>query len=307
MKWISVFALIFSSHCFANHLETVCKSALQPYPGRTGYSVSNPPVFSPNYVARGLFTDSGRVNIVEDLSGQEIYQADQKIRGLVEAFDSLWLLVDYEMINISKEGELIGRYPFVFNPNPQTAKGVSLVRVEDLLLIARGSAGLSAFNMRTGKLQWHKDFNEVDDGKPVAVTFDGEHAQVVFTSTRENGFSGIVTLNLESQDILFKTPYNQRRAGVIAPDVKAHWFNDSLILNNGGWIHLITRNQIETQKPFRPKWVAVEVGGDRHLHYMMLTGDFFIKDQTLVGCGLMNERNGDQVTRFARLFQVQLD
>ena len=307
MKWISVFALLMSSSLFANHLETVCKSSLQPYPGRAGYMVSNPPQFSKNFIARGFFDDSNRINIIEDFNGNLVYEASTVIRGITEFQNSLWVLFDFEVLNLSFKGEEIARYPFVFNPNPQTAKAISMAVANDLLLIARGSEGLTALNMVTGKIQWHNAFNTIDAGKPIAVAFDGAHAQVVFTSTRENGFNGVVTLDLESLENLYVTQYNQRRAGVIAPDAKAHWSQNNLVLNNGGWIHVITRKQIQEQKPMKPKWVAVEVGGNRDLHYMMLSGDFFIEQSILYGCGKQRERNGDQITHFARLFEVKLD
>ncbi len=307
MKWLSIISLALSTNLYANHLETVCKSALQPYPGRTGYMVSNPPQFSKNFISRGFFQESERLNIVEDFNGNEIYQSENSIRSIVETEESLWLLFDYDVLNLSFKGDEIARYPFVFNPNPQTTKAVSMGLANDLLLIARGSEGLTALNTRTGKIQWHKEFSSIDAGKPIAVAFDGSHAQVVFTSTRENGFNGIATLDIDTLETLHQSQYNQRRAGVISPDAKAHWSNNNLILNNGGWIHVITRKQIQDEKPFKPKWLAVEVGGDRDLHYMMLTGDFFIENNKLIGCGKQRERNGDQVTHFARLFEVKLD
>ncbi len=307
MKCLSLVILLISSSVFANHLETVCKSALQPYPGRAGYFVSNPPKFSENFIARSYFNEEGRINVVENFDGIKIYQLADKIRGLNENQNSLWLLQDYELVNITTTGVLIARHPFVFNPNPQTAKAVSMTKVGELLLIARGRDGLTAFNMETQKILWHTDLLEVDGGKPVAIAFDGDHGQAIFTSTREGGFNGVVTIDIENGKVLGQTPYNRRRAGVISPDAVAHWNNDSLIINNGGWIHVLTQDQIQTRKPVKPKWVAVEVGDDLHLHYMMLSGDFFIENNKLFGCGMMNERNGDQVTRFARLFEVQLD
>lgn len=80
MKWLSILSLALSTSLYANHLETVCKSALQPYPGRAGYMVSNPPQFSKNFIARGFFEDSERLNIVEDFNGNEIYQSNAPIR-----------------------------------------------------------------------------------------------------------------------------------------------------------------------------------------------------------------------------------
>ncbi len=49
------------------------------------------------------------------------------------------------------------------------------------------------------------------------------------------------------------------------------------------------------------------MGDDMHLHYMMLNGDFYLENNTLFGCGVYNERSGDEINRVARLFEVKLN
>lgn len=304
--FVLVYILLISS-AFAGHLETVCKSAKQPFPGRTNSWYSNPPRFSQNYLTRRSIDQDGTRFVLESFNGDEVFESQDALKGVIEFAGALWLLTDYELLHLSLEGELLNRYAFVFNPNPDTKKAMAFSLAEELILIARGSAGLTAFNPRTGKVQWHSEMTEVAGSRPVSVAFDGDNAQVIMTGTREGGFNGIATVELESGKVIGQTAYNIRRAGVISPDASAGWYKDSLVLNNGGWIHIISKKQLEEQKPIRPRWLAVEVGDDMHLHYMMLTGDFFFKDENLYGCGVYNERNGDEINRLARLFEVKMD
>ncbi|MBH48985.1 MAG: hypothetical protein CME71_12525 [Halobacteriovorax sp.] len=297
---------LISTNLFASHIETVCKSSKQPYPGRTNTWISNAPSFSSDYLSRRVVDDQGTRYVVETFTGDQIFESSTRVRDLIKTTESLWLLGDYDLTQIDFTGAILGTFPIVFNPNPQTAKAISMKLVVDILYIARGNAGLTAFNTMTGKIVWHSELDEVESSKPVSAAFDGTNLQVLMTSTREGGFNGVATVNLDGK-VVGQTAYNQRRAGVISPDAIAHWHQDRLVVNNGGWIHIITSKQLADQKPIRPKWVAVEMGDDMHLHYMMLNGDFYLENNMLHGCGVYNERNGDEINRVARLFHVNLD
>ena len=96
------------------------------------------------------------------------------------------------------------------------------------------------------------------------------------------------------------------RAGVVDPDAKARWFNNSLVLNNGGWIHVITSEQLAKGKPVKPRWVAHLINRGMDQHYMMLRGEFFFEGNTLLGCGLYNERVDGTLERKSKLFKVTM-
>tara|TARA_R110000868_G_scaffold104087_5_gene286273 strand:+ start:2946 stop:3866 length:921 start_codon:yes stop_codon:yes gene_type:complete len=306
MKRFALALILVSTNVFASHIETVCKSSKMPFPGRTNTWISNAPSFSQDFLTRRLIDEQGTRYVVETFSGDQLFEANTRIRDLAKKQDSLWLLRDYELTQIDFSGTVIANYPIVFNPNPQTAKAISMKLVNDVIYIARGNAGLTAFNTQTGKIVWHSELSEVVGSKPVALTFDGTSLQVLMTGNREGGFNGVASVSLDGK-VIGQTAYNQRRAGVISPDALAHWHQDRLVVNNGGWIHVITSKQLADQKPIRPRWVAVEMGDDMHLHYMMLNGDFYLENNKLFGCGVYNERNGDEVNRVARLFEVDLN
>lgn len=306
MRFAFVFAALTST-VFANHLETVCKSSKQPVPGRSGHWYSNPPTFSGNLLSRRLVDDRGTNYVIERMNGEELYHAPARLSGVIEFEGSIWALEEYSILELDADGVERERHPIVFNPTSNEPRAYDFGLMQGLLVVARGSGGLTAFNPQTRKIQWHTELPEVQGSKPVAIAFDGEFAQVIMTGTREGGFNGIVKVELNDGKVLEQTAYDIRRAGVISPDAKAKWFNNSLVINNGGWIHIITAKQLAAGKPMKPRWLAVEVGDDMHLHYMMLEGEFFFEGNNLYGCGAYNERNGNDITRVARLFKVPMN
>lgn len=292
---------------YAGHLETVCKAAKQPVPNNPNSWQSNPPSFDQDYVTRRISDEEGTRYVLEDFSGNLLYESNEKISGVRKTGDRLWLLAQYSILELSLSGELLEEHPLVFNPIPNEPQARAFEFVGNLLIVARGRGGLVAFNVETKKIAWHTELPELPGSIPVALAFDGVDLQVLMTGNREGAFNGVATLAVDDAKLLNQTAYDLRRAGVIFPYAKAKWFNNSLIINNGGWIHQITAKQLSIGKPIRPRWFAVEVGGDAHLHYMMLEGEFFFRDNNLYGCGAFNERNGNDVTRASRLFIVPMD
>lgn len=307
MRLVFFITVFFTSTVCASHMETVCKSSKQPVPGRSGYWYSNPPSFSSDLLSRRLIDNQGSNYVIERFNGEELYRTSERLSDVTEFEGSIWALGEYEILELDADGVLRERHPIVFNPRSNEPRAYDFSLMKGLLLVARGRGGLTAFNPSTRKIQWHTDLSEVQGSKPIAVAFDGEFAQVVMTGTREGGFNGIVKVSLENGEVLIQTAYDNRRAGVISPNAKAKWFDNSLVLNNGGWIHVITAKQLAAGRAIKPRWVAVEVGDDMHLHYMMLEGEFFFQGNDLYGCGAYNERNGDEITRVARLFKVPMN
>ncbi len=255
MKRFGLVLFLVTTNLFASHIETVCKSSKQPFPGRTNTWISNAPSFSKDFISRRIVDEQGTRYAVESFLGDEIFQTSDRIRDLAKTQDSLWLLRDYHLTQIDCSGVVLATYPIVFNPNPQTAKAISMKLVGDTLFISRGSAGLTALNTVTGKIIWHSELSEVEGSKPVSATFDGADLQVLMTGTREGGFNGVATVSVDGK-VIGQTAYNQRRAGVISPDAIAHWQGDKLVINNGGWIHVITKSQSDLNG-LLSKWAMI--------------------------------------------------
>lgn len=275
---------ILSLSAQAAYLDTVCTSNIQ-----------NPPVvFGEGVVASRMNSDY----VLADLEGKTIFSSPTKIKAIVTHGEDYWLLSSSTILHIKNDGTMIDSF--------EMEKSISMTKAGDLLLIVRGGGTLTAFDMVQKKEFWTNYLNEIPDGDAVSVAFDGKNAQVVFTGNRENGFNGVATVEISAGNIIKKIPYDIYRAGVVDPDVKVRWFNNSLVLNNGGWIHVITAEQLAKGKAVKPRWVAHVVNRGMDQHYMMLRGEFIFEGNNLLGCGLYNEKVDGTLVRKSKLFTVTM-
>lgn len=275
---------LISLSAHAGYLDTVCTANLQ-----------NPPV------AFGDGVIASRVDgeyVLASLEGKTIFSSPTRIRSVVVNGEDIWLLSSATILHMKNDGTMIDSF--------EMDQSISMTKAGNLLLVVRGGGTLSAFDMTEKKEIWTNFMSEIQGGDAVSVAFDGKNAQVVFTGNRENGFNGVATVELTGGNVIKQIPYDKSRAGVIAPDAKVRWYNNSLVLNNGGWIHVITADQLAKGKPVKPRWVASALGQGTDRHYMMLSGEFFFEGNTLIGCGLYNERVDGTWTRFSKLFKVTM-
>lgn len=261
----------FGAH--ASHLDTVCKSALD-----------NSPIFGEEVVARSY--------MVETMDGKIIAEMNENVRGLVKTENKIWVLTYSELIEMNHEGSLIKAHDVSMN--------LSMAQAGNLLLIVRNGGTISAFDTSKGELIWTSFMQDVPGGKAEAIAFDGKNAYVAMATAYERGFTGVATIDPMTGNVLQKTPYNTQRYGVIAPGATARWHNNQLVLNNSGWIHVLTAKQIASGRPMKPTWVAHQVQTS-HTHYMMLLGEFFFEGNTLVGCGRFHKELGVLTTSAFRI------
>lgn len=278
MLRVLIVSLALSLSAHATHLETVCKS------------MNASPVFAEGVVARG--------SMLETIEGVEIFRHSSRIRSVVSHNGNFWLLTTEEILEVSHTGSIINRYEMDQNR--------SMTLVGNQLMVIRGGGTLTAFDLTTRTASWTSYMNEIHDGDAVSAAFDGTNLLVVFTGNREGGFNGIATVSTVDGSVIRKTPYNYNSAGVIDPDAKARYSNNQLILNNGGWIHVITKAQLATPKAIKPKWIAHAIGTGMEQHYMMLRGEFFLEQNVLVGCGVYTERRDGEFFRVGGLFKIAI-
>ena len=266
---------VFSLSVQAAHLDTVCES-----------------ISSPSFTD-GFLT---RQNVLENFNGDRLFENHTRLRSVVRQGETLWVLATNAIIEMKKDGTVVQGY--------ELDKNISMTLANELLLVVRSGGAITAFNTKTREVAWTSYMNEVDGGEAVAVAFDGKNALVVMTGTREGGFNGVATMNLQGK-VIAQSAYDYRY-GVIDPEANARFHNGNLILNNGGWIHVLTAKQLASNKKVKPRWVAHPVGTGQQAHYMMLKGEFFFEGNTLVGCGLYNVFENGDVNRMGGLFKVAL-
>lgn len=284
MLRLLIASTLLSLSAQAAHLDTVCKSA-----------IDNPPKFTTGFVGR--INHEGR-SVVETHAGKEIYDVRETVLGLASQEDKLWVLTYSQILELTKDGSVIKSHPIALNK--------SMTLAGDLLIILRQDGLLTALHTKTGEMMWNSYLDEVTGGLPVSVSFDGKNIQVIFATAYQGGFTGVATAELTKGKVLKKIPYESRKYGVIAPDAIAGWNQGNLIINNGGWIHVIESKQL-SGKTIKPRWVSHRIPNEVNPHYMMLRGDFFFEGSTLVGCGsyreLVNEHDWNIVSA---LFRVQM-
>jgi hypothetical protein len=272
----------FGAH--AAYLDTICNSALQN-PGT---------IFGDGVIAARINGDY----VLSDMEGKAIFSTPTRIRSVVVNGEDMWLLSSGALMHMKRDGTIVSTH--------ELDQNITMARAGNTLLVVRGGGTLTGFDMTEKKEIFTNYLNEIKGGDAVAIAFDGKNAQVVFTSNTEGGYNGIATVDIRNGNVLKAIPYDVSRAGVVDPDAKARWYNNSLVLNNGGWIHVITADQLAKGKPVKPRWVAHALGEGRDKHYMMLKGEFFFEGNSLVGCGLYNERQNTEWVRLSGLFKVTM-
>ena len=286
LRKLTFLIFFFSLSVQAGHLESICKNA----PRYT-------PIFGKDVVSYIAETDSGLRYVIDTFDGRRIFEASVKIKSIIQLEDKLWVLTSDEIFELGIDGSIKGNYVVTGSRN-MTIAG-------NLLLIVRSGGVLSAFDTVKKVEVWSSYLDEAKSGVAVSVAFDGKNAQVLMTSRHENGFDGVATVSLEGK-VLKQTPYNKYRFGVIDPNATSRWHNNQLVLNNGGWIHLISADQLARAKKIKPYWVAHAMGEGRDRHYMMLKGEFTFEGNTLVGCGTYHELADGEHSLAMKLFKVAL-
>lgn len=291
-KALTLTALIMSGSAFAGHLDTVCENA-----------IGNAPVFDSNYVARR--NSSGKFAI-ETLEGALITETSAQIKSMVRDGGSIWVLTATQIVELNTAGEVQEMFDLEDSHNPFWA-GLSMIQFNRQLIVSRGAAGVVAFDMDERKFTWKNGVTGDDDGFPSGLATDGRVIYAAAATSHERGFTGILVLNPETGAIMKKVPYDLNW-GVMDTDVKARMYGDSLVLNNGGWIHMITKKQLETAKTIKPRWVAqmVPADGPVNAHYMMITGEFLMHGDMVMGCGIYTAQEGGNFVRKSKLVHIKM-
>jgi hypothetical protein len=291
-KALTLSAFILSGSALADHLEKVCETA-----------VTNSPVWEKNLVA---YSENGQT-LITTHGGMIITDTPAQVRGLLQDGLSIWALTGTELVELNGAGDVLNSYKIEETGNPSW-KSLSMVKANRMLIISRGAAGLLGFDLDKRVIAWNNWMPGDNEGYPSGLAFDGVNVFGAVATSQERGFTGIITVNPENGIISKRTPYDVARWGVIDTDAKALMSGDSLILNNGGWIHVITKKQIESDKAIRPRWASYVIpqNGEVNAHYMIIKGEFVIHGDQVMGCGVYTDRQDGNFVRKSKLFHIKL-
>jgi hypothetical protein len=277
---------LLMTNAFAGTLDTVCEQATKFEPS-----------FTMGYVAHGV---NPYKSVIESFDGKVVTEAEARIRAIVADAGSMWALTQNQLVQIDMQD---GHAEFTLNIDGAN----SMVQFGRKLVITMGTAGLMTIDMDTHDLGWSNRLSEVDVWAG-GITTDGAVLYVAAATAHDKGFTGILTIDPLTGNVMKTTPYDVYRWGVIDNYAKARMVGENLVLNNGGWIHLITKKQIQDDKAIRPRWVAetVPASGQVNAHYMMMSGDFLIHDGQVMGCGVYTAEEDSRLVRKSKLVHLKL-
>jgi hypothetical protein len=137
-----------------------------------------------------------------------------------------------------------------------------------------------------------------------SVAAKGDRLYISMTGATQNGFHGIIEARAFDGEVLAFNEFHRQRAGIIDDRASLELIDNRLVLNNGGWIHVVNQSDLRSRRQLIPRWVAVPVGGRDYRHYMMWSGRYMMEGNTLKGCGLEIRPVGNRFERFSRYFEV---
>jgi hypothetical protein len=295
MQRLLLLSLLLINSAFATNLEEVCQNA-------TNEARLNAPVFGNNLIAYRI----GSSYVLKTMEGTTIFSDSTPIKDVLVKDDSIWILNPFDILEINFKGEIKSTFSLVENRVP-SVQALSFTINGDNIIIAQGLGGVTAFDTISHSIKWHTTMSEVPGGMPVTVATDGKVGYAVMATSAQGGFAGVATFNLTNGSVTKISAYN-RNYGVIDTQAKASWYNNNLIINNGGWIHVLTKEQLHKGRPVRPRWVAhvIKANGPVQQHYMVSVGEFFIEENSVVGCGLYTTQENGQYTQKSALFKTVL-
>tara|TARA_R110002072_G_scaffold64203_2_gene159278 strand:+ start:125341 stop:126279 length:939 start_codon:yes stop_codon:yes gene_type:complete len=266
--------------------ENNCKSLVSVDPN-TGYSKTNKVLHFKDMDQEFLLqrkSEGFEVSQVDDSTIVSTILLKKELRSVRDfiSFDgNFYLATSMGLLKFSHEGE------YLSNLLSSNLRGIA--KEEGTLFLMAGREGLIAFDLQTSKILYKHSLNTSNDNghlsASVAVTQDTKHLFILMTGNSERGFNGILTFDKSSRRILNAAEYNKRKVGVIFPYAQIYNQDDSLYLNNGGWIHQVNKQKLSGNKKITPKWLAIKYSDNTYPQYIMLNGDLIFQDQEILGCG----------------------
>lgn len=289
LKSLALAALV-SFSASAAHLDKVCET-------------SRTVAWDKDLVA---FRESGET-LITTHEGTFIGSIPETALGIIQDGLSIWILSKSKLMEMNAAGEIMNDYLIEWTGNPAW-QALSMAKADNMIVISRGVGGLLGFDLKTREIVWTNWFAGADEGQPSGLAFDGSKLFAALATSQENGFTGIAEINPMSGAVVKRTKYDVYRSGVIGTDTNARMHGDTFVLNNGGWLHLITKKQIEDGKAIRPRWAAhvIPASAPVNAHYMMLNGDFILHGEHVMGCGTYTAHEGGNFVRKSKLFHVKL-
>lgn len=271
-----------------------CQQAIVPGSRPGFYSVREPLVFRENggtaILQKVTYRDETFYIVNNGVKTYQLRSNLKKVRDFVMRGDNLWLIDQEYLIEFDGRGRELNRYSFSQTISKyEKPRGLDIR--EDELLIAHGSLGLVSFDLRS------RQFNQLDlvntqqargqRSLAVSVTWVGSLAYVALTGNTQHAFNGVVVYDLHNARMVNASGYKKHRHGVVDPYARLYFYDNSVYMNNGGWIHQLDPNELASKKFTRPKWLPIPFPFQDRNRYLRVRGDFIFQNDEVFGCAIV--------------------
>ncbi len=215
-----------------------------------------------------------------------------KVRDFIIHEGDLWLLSREQVISFSQNGKIQGQFTFQAGLSSRDFPH-SLVAVDDKFYIAHGGIGLVSFDPLTEAFSFVSAVKtEQEKGVSLAISLfydkKSSHLVVLHTADSQWGFNGLAAFDLAGNSIVHELEYSRRRNGVIDRYALIYGHDDSIYINNGGWIHQLKKLSNSRQ---RPRWLAIRDDRNGRRGYGRIRGDFLFNEDSILGCSMIVPEN----------------
>ncbi|MCF8059436.1 MAG: hypothetical protein K9K67_09080 [Bacteriovoracaceae bacterium] len=261
------------------------------------YSIRSPLVFknsgTRSYLQKITYKGETFYKYTDVLGSIPLRANLSKVKDFVVYNDHIWVIDEFDLIEFNESGRELNRFRFTQSQN-KSDRPVGMDLREDLILLAHGGLGLVSFDLKTQQFKFLHGVNttQVDGRKSLAVsvTWQGERAYVALTGNMQYAFNGIVTYDLSKNEVINRAAYRQVRYGVVDPGARLYVKEGSIYLNNGGWIHRFSEQDILTAEFPKPQWLPIPHQHNNRNMFLRIRGDFVLESDTIFGCALVERK-----------------
>lgn len=285
------------------HILNLCSQTIVEIDSELGkiYSTKKPSISELNgKVATAILVQHEgatkvKLTIFDQGKTAEFFLPEINFKQILLTEESVWFLSNSSITeyNLAKQN-FAGKYPSFPKPyNPEVSTFTRGFTYQDgYIYIAHGELGVSIFNTKT-----KSHFTVIRNGiQPaslaVAAVRKGDSLYILQGAFQPSGFNGVAVVNLKNGSN--KLIAYSAASGVVDPYSSTMIVKgETLILNNGGWLHSFPVSAIDSGKsPQTPIWLAVsekvESSSGTFDQYLMVNGDFVISDSQVLACSYVN-------------------
>lgn len=309
MKYILLCVLFFTHSVTAFDQvwfqQNVCDQVIKPGKSAGFYRIQGAHYAQENGVDYFLQRDGGDY-VVKSKNGVVTLRGEiKRALDFTVIKNHFWVVGETGLIEFDQQGEQKSQYTEYKN-----LRGIFYHPIMDKIYIAGMSSGLIVFDYYSRTFE--KNYVLFPEGFPglsygVSVTGDFNGNIYLAASTGvEGAFSGIVSLNPSTEELRF-IAFDPIKAGVIDTYATIHFTKGKVVLNNGGWVHQLSRSQLIKDNVI-PDWNALTYTAGDTFQYVQFRGDLIIEQNSLYGCSIIREKvpGEKRPVRYGKVFSLPL-